>query len=230
VRPDNLILTSLPPQTRNVLVPHLRQVELKHGDVLFKAGGIVEQVYFPHSGIISLVVELEEDDMLETAMIGRDGVLGVYSALDGKVSLNKAVIQGEGVAFFVSADTVRDLALKDDVFRSRLIRHEQILFASAQQSVACNASHVVEAKLCRWILRMRDLVGDDLELTQDFLGRMLGLRRSSVSLVAAKLQSAGLIRYTRGHIRVLDAEGLKEASCECYETIRGHYREMLTRR
>jgi CRP-like cAMP-binding protein len=195
-----------------------------------KRVGLSSKFTSPIAASSRLVVELEEDDMLETAMIGRDGVLGVYSALDGKVSLNKAVIQGEGVAFFVSADTVRDLALKDDVFRSRLIRHEQILFASAQQSVACNASHVVEAKLCRWILRMRDLVGDDLELTQDFLGRMLGLRRSSVSLVAAKLQSAGLIRYTRGHIRVLDAEGLKEASCECYETIRGHYREMLTRR
>ena len=224
---QNHILASLPSQTLQVLEPHLDQVELKHGTVLFEARGIVEQVYFPLSGVISLVVELKEGDLLETAMVGRDGVLGVCSALDGKVSLNKAVIQGAGTASVVSADIVRDLALRDKGFRSRLIRHEQVLFASAQQSAACNASHLVEARLCQWILRMRDLIGDDIQLTQDFLGHMLGVRRSSVSLVAATLQSAGLIRYTRGHIRILDAEGLKEASCECYETIKGHYTEML---
>ena len=195
---QNRILASLPLGSQEALKPHLKTVELKHATVLFEAGATVDHVYFPHSGVISLVVELEEGDMLETAMVGRDGVLGVTSALDGKISLNKAIVQADGGAFIASADRVGELALKDHAFRSRLIRHEQVLFAAAQQSAACNASHLVEARLCRWLLRMRDLVGDDLNLTQEFLGQMIGVRRSSVSLVAGTLQAAGLIKYNAG--------------------------------
>jgi CRP-like cAMP-binding protein len=224
---QNRILASLPQRTQDALKPYLKLVELKHGSVLFESGATVDDVYFPHSGVISLVVELAEGEMLETAMVGRDGVLGVSSALDGKVSLNKAIIQSPGMASIGDADRVRDVALKDDAFRSRLIRHEQVLFAAVQQSAACNASHTVEARLCRWLLRLRDLVGDDLQLTQEFLAQMIGARRSSVSLVAATLQAAGLIRYSRGNIRLLNVEGLKEASCECYDAVRGHYERML---
>jgi CRP-like cAMP-binding protein len=224
---QNRILASLPESTQSALGPHLKNMDLKFGSVLFESGGAVEHVYFPHSGVISLVVELEEGDMLETAMVGRDGVLGVSSALDGKVSLNKAIIQSAGTASVANADAVRDIALKDDVFRSRLLRHEQVLFAQCQQSAACNAAHTVEARLCRWLLRLRDLVGDDLQLTQEFLGQMLGVRRSSVSLVASTLQSAGLIRYSRGNIRLLDVEGLQEASCECHRAVAAHYERML---
>ena len=224
---QNRILSSLPLGTQEALKPHLKTVELKHGTVLFEPSSTVDHVYFPHSGVISLVVELEEGDMLETAMVGRDGVLGVTSALDGKFSLNKAIVQAAGGAFIASADSVGELALKDQAFRSRLIRHEQVLFASAQQSAACNASHLVEARLCRWLLRMRDLAGDDLHLTQEFLGQMIGVRRSIVSLVAGTLQAAGLIKYNRGHIRILDVAGLKEASCECYEATKAYYDKML---
>jgi hypothetical protein len=134
------------------------------------------------------------------AIIGRDGPFGCASALDGKVSLNKAIVQMSGTTSVIPADRVLELARSDDAFRSRLIRHEQVVFACAQQSAACNASHQVEARLCRWLLRMRDLIGDDLPLTQEFLGQMLGVRRTSVSSVAGSLQAAGLIRYRRGHI------------------------------
>lgn len=222
----NRILASLLPATFEAVKPHLSIVDLKQGAVLAETRGLVERVYFPHSGIISLVVELKEGDMLETAMVGKDGVLGGASALDGKVSLNKAIVQAPGVASVMKVDKLRDIALARDDFRSRLIRHEQVLFASAQQAAACNASHLVEARLCRWLLRMRDLLGDDLSLTQEFLGQMIGVRRSSVSLVAGTLQSAGLIIYRRGHIRILNVEGVNEAACECYETVKGHY-EML---
>jgi CRP-like cAMP-binding protein len=223
MRHPNSILASLSPASLEKIKPHLRQTDLKLSSVVFETRGIIEDVYFPHSGIISLVVELKEGDMLETAMVGKDGVLGASSALDGKVSLNKAIVQGEGVASAIKADKVAQFAKADDHFHSLLIRHEQVLFASAQQSAACNASHLVEARLCRWLLRMRDLLNDDLHLTQEFLGQMLGVRRSSVSLVAGTLQSAGLIKYRRGHIQILDVAGLKEASCECYEVVKGHY-------
>ena len=225
---QNSILAALSPATLEKIKPHLRLTDLKQGSVVFETRGIIENVYFPHSGIISLVVELKEGDMLETAMVGNDGVLGASSALDGKMSLNKAIVQAVGVASAMKADKVRELAKTDDHFHSLLIRHEQVLFASAQQSAACNASHLVEARLCRWLLRMRDLLGDDLSLTQEFLGQMIGVRRSSVSLVAGTLQSAGLIKYRRGHIQMLDVEGLKDASCECYEAVKGHY-ELLRR-
>ncbi len=222
----NRLLANLSPATFEAARPHLSIVELKQGAVLAETRSLVERAYFPHTGIISLVVELKDGDMLETAMVGKDGVLGGAAALDGKVSLNKAIVQAPGVASIMKVERLRDIALANDDFRSRLIRHEQVLFASAQQSAACNASHLVEARLCRWLLRMRDLHGDDLPLTQEFLGQMIGVRRSSVSLVAGTLQAAGLITYRRGHIRILNVDSVKEAACECYETVRGHY-EML---
>lgn len=224
----NRILASLPPASLAAIKPHLSVVELKHTAVLVQALGSVEHVYFPHSGVISLVVEMQEGEMIETAMVGNDGAQGAASALDGKVSLHKAIIQVPGVASVMTADKARQIALTDDALRSLLIRHEQVLFASAQQSAGCNASHLVEARMCRWLLRMRDLAGDELPLTQEFLAQMLGVRRSSVSLVAATLQAAGLIKYRRGNVRILDVDGLREASCECYETVRGHY-ELLRR-
>jgi CRP-like cAMP-binding protein len=223
VHQQNSILAALSPTTFDNIKPHLRLVELHQGAVIFETRGIIDNIYFPHSGIVSLVVEMKEGDVLETAMVGKDGVLGASSALDGKMSLNKAIVQAVGVASVMNADKVRELAKVDDHFHSLLIRHEQVLFASAQQSAACNASHLVEARLCRWLLRMRDLLGDDLRLTQEFLGQMIGARRSSVSLVAGSLQTAGLIKYRRGYIQILDVENLKEASCECYEVVKEHY-------
>jgi CRP-like cAMP-binding protein len=112
--------------------------------------------------------------------------------------------------------------------RSLLIRHEQVLFAQAQQSAACNASHKVEARMCRWLLRIRDLTGsDDLKLTQEFLAQMLGVRRTSVTLVAGTLQKADLIKCKRGNIRLLNVEQLKEATCECYATVKANYERLL---
>jgi len=178
--------------------------------------------------VISLVVELSIGDMIETAMIGRDGVLNASSALDGKISLNKAIVQLAGAASTIEVDQLRKIAREFDAFRSLLIRHEQVQFAQAQQSAACNASHSVEARMCRWLLRMRDLAAAaDLMLTQEFLAQMLGVRRPSVSLVANTLQKAGLIKYRRGNIRLLDIAGLNDGSCECYGTVKAHYDRML---
>jgi CRP-like cAMP-binding protein len=123
---------------------------------------------------------------------------------------------------------LREVAEASVTFRTTLIRHEQVLFAQAQQSAACNASHTVEARLARWLLRCRDLTGGDtLELTQEFLGQMLGVRRTSVSLVANTLQKAGLITYSRGHIKVTNLKGLSDTSCECYATVKSHYDRLL---
>ena len=220
----NRLLASLPADAFSAISPHLNIVELKFGDVLAEAGSPIQQVYFPYSGVISLVVELDVGTMIETAMVGRDGAFNAASALDGKVSLNKGIVQSAGSAGTIEVNRLRRLANELEPFRSLLIRHEQVLFAQSQQSAACNASHSVEARMCRWLLYMRDLAGnDDLMLTQEFLAQMLGVRRPSVSLVANTLQKAGLIKYSRGRMRLLDIKGLQKGACECYGTVKAHY-------
>ena len=225
----NRLLASLPADTFSAISPHLKIVELKFGDVLAEAGSPIRQVYFPYSGVISLVVELDVGTMIETAMVGRDGVLNAASALDGKVSLNKGIVQFAGSAGTIEVNRLRRLANELEPFRSLLIRHEQVLFAQSQQSAACNASHSVEARMCRWLLYMRDLAGsDDLMLTQEFLAQMLSVRRPSVSIVANTLQKAGLIKYSRGRVRLLDVKGLQKGACECYGTVKAHYQRLLS--
>jgi CRP-like cAMP-binding protein len=189
--------------------------------MLFEAGDAIDQVYFPHKGIVSIVAELTTGEMIETAMIGSEGVVGGLSALDSKISIGSAIVQIAGAASVVDVGHVRQLAEQSIGFRATLIKHEQVLLAQSQQSAACNATHTIEARLSRWLLRCRDLVGgDDLPLTQEFIAQMLGVRRTSVSIVANTLQQAGLVRYKRGNIRVLNLEGLRECACECYGTVK----------
>ncbi len=224
----NLILASTSDEIYRALFAHLKPMELKHAEVLTEAGTSIKNVYFPHTGIISLVVELSVGEMVETAMVGRDGVVNAASALDGKVALNKAIVQLAGEGLTISAQRLSEVADRFRDFRALLIRHEQVLFAQAQQSAACNASHSVEARMCRWLLRLRDLAAsDNLLITQEFLAQMLGVRRTSVSLVASTLQKAGLIQYKRGHVSILDVNGLREATCECYDVVNAHYDRLL---
>jgi CRP-like cAMP-binding protein len=137
-------------------------------------------------------------------------------------------VQVPGEATIISPDLLRGIANEFEPFRSILIRHEQVLLAQAQQSAGCNAGHTVEARMCRWLLRIRDLTqSNEIDLTQEFLGQMLGVRRTSVSLVANTLQKAGLIKYRRGHITILDVEQLLASACECYESVKARYDMLL---
>jgi CRP-like cAMP-binding protein len=225
---ENRLLATLSPEVSQAIQPHLKLREFQQGVVLSECGTPVTEVYFPYSGIVSLVVELREGEMVEAAMVGRDGVVNAASALDGKVTLNKAIVQISAFLAVIPESILAEVADQHRGFRSLLIRHEQVLLAQSQQSGACNASHMVENRLCRWLLRTRDLAqSDDLNITQEFLGQMLGVQRTSISIVAGALQKAGLIRYRRGHIKILDVEGLQEGACECYETVNGHYEQML---
>src|SRR4051812_21202574 len=187
----NRLLDSLPQNIFAALQPHLKPVPLPFGAVIAETGKTVEKVYFPHAGVVSLVVDMVVGDMIETAMVGRDGVVNGTSALDGQVAMHRGIVQVAGEAHVLASDVLRNLADDFKPLRSMLIRHEQVLFAQAQQSAGCNASHSVEARMCRWLLRIRDLTGSDsMHLTQEFLGQMLGVRRSSVSVVAGTLQKA----------------------------------------
>jgi CRP-like cAMP-binding protein len=225
---DNLLLASLSPGDLAALQPHLKLVNFDQEQVLFEAGDTIDATYFPTSAVISIVVTLSSGQVVEAAMVGRDGVVGASAALDGKIALSRAIVQLSGEAMVCSLAGLRGAAMQSQSLLSLLIRHEQTLYAQAQQSAACMAAHHVDARLCRWLLRSRDLSqSDTLLFTQEFLAEMLGVNRTSVTVVAHTLQQAGIITYTRGKIRITNLEGLRDAACECYETVKSQYQGLL---
>jgi CRP-like cAMP-binding protein len=225
---SNLLLASLSESDRALLAPYLKTVSLQQQHILFEAGQGIDLVYFPVDAIVSLVVGLSSGEMVEAAMVGRDGMLGAGAALNGRISLSRAIVQLGGSALACEAGVLKTVALQNPGILSALIRNEQTVYAQAQQSAACMAAHDIAARLSRWLLRARDLADTDtLHFTQEFLAEMLGVRRSSVSVVAHRLQQAGMIRYSRGRIQIVDLEGLRETACECYGTVRSHYQALL---
>jgi CRP-like cAMP-binding protein len=209
------------------LEPHLRLVELEHGRILADSRERIHEVYFPHGGILSSVVELKTGWAIETGMIGNDGVFGGAQAIDNRMSLNKVMVQVPGWATVVAADVVRDVADSSPDFRGLLVKYEQFFLAQAQQTSACNALHSVQERMCKWLVRMYDLAGTDLPLTQEFLAQMMGVQRTSVTGVAIQMQTEGLISYRRGNVRILDIDLIQRRGCECPETVRQHYGEMF---
>ena len=224
----NHLLAGLSASDFELISPHLRPFQLKHKASLVRTGEPLRYVYFPDSGVISMVVRLLTGTTIEAGMVGCDSVFGAVSALDGAIAINDAIVQLPGTAMVLSVAQLRRAANESLTFRTVLIRHEQALLGQALQSAACNASHTVEARLSRWLLRAHDLSGNtDLPLTQEFLSQMLAVERSSVSLVASTLQHAGLLRYSRGLISLIDVSGLKETACECYATTKAAYDALL---
>jgi CRP-like cAMP-binding protein len=225
---SNLLIDSLPAADRELLQPNLKPADLQQGTVLFDIGDTIDSVFFPVSSVVSLVVTLSTGEMIEAAMVGRDGVVGASAALDGKISLSRGIAQIGGSGLSCDPEVLKSLALRIPSLLSLLIRHEQTVYAQAQQSAACNVTHTVEARLARWLLRARDLSGGDtLPFTQEFLAEMLGVRRTSVSVTAHTLQQAGMIKYRRGTIQITNLEGLRETACECYETVANNYKLLL---
>jgi CRP-like cAMP-binding protein len=224
----NLLLASLSTADAAAIRPNLKPVQFEHQRVLYEAGDPVRQVYFPTTAIVSLVVGLSTGETVEAAMVGRDGAVGAAAALDGNISVNRAVVQIAGDGLVCEADVLKGAALQSHTLLSTLLRHEQMVLVQAQQSAACMATHDVEARLCRWLLRARDLTGGDtLPFTQEFLAEMLGVRRTSVSSVAHTLQRAGMIKYARGKIQIVDADAVSEGACECYATVKSQYEALL---
>jgi CRP-like cAMP-binding protein len=206
---------------------HLRVIDLPHGKVIAESRQRVPQVYFPHAGILSCVVELESGWSIETGMIGGDGVFGAALALDSKVSLHKVMVQVPGSATVVDAEHIKAVAQSSPDFLALLLKYEQFVLGQVQQTTACNALHTVEQRMCKWLVRMHDLVGNELPLTQEFLAQMMGVRRTSVTGVAAQLQKEGLIAYRRGKITILSMDLVQKRSCECAETVRDLYIEVF---
>lgn len=228
-RPPNRLLQALPAAEFDALNPHLKTIEMVRETVLAEAGSTPAQIYLPHSGAISMTVSLSEGQKVEVAMIGKDGLVGASAALGADIWPSDAVVLFPGTASVLDVAELRAAADRNVTVRNLLARHELALCVQAQQSVACNASHSVEARLSRWLLRARDLNGDEaLPLTQEFLARMIGVQRNAISIVAHALRKAGTIRYSRGQIAIANVEALRRTSCECYHAVKAAHDRLLS--
>jgi CRP-like cAMP-binding protein len=220
-RTQNGLLASLDEDDFESLRPHLRTVALTQSEQLVKIGDTINHVFLPHSGVISLVVELDQGERVEVAMIGRDSVLNLSGVLAGPTAVTNAVVMLSGVASTLDVNQLRTEAARRPALRTLLAKHGMALFVQAQQTAGCNASHLVEKRLARWLLRVRDLTrSDTFTLTQELIAQMIGARRNSVSIVANTLQRLNYIRYCRGHIEITDLDGLNRTACECYVAVK----------
>ncbi|MFL6839478.1 MAG: Crp/Fnr family transcriptional regulator, partial [Bradyrhizobium sp.] len=210
-RPSNGFLSALSADDYELIRAQLRTVDLPHDVVLVETGETLKRAYFPHRGVISLVVKLAKGEHVQVAMIGRDSLLGTLSMVGDGCALNTAIVLLPGVASVMDLDRLRAAAEQSTTLRSLLARHGLAVYAQVQQTAGCNAAHPVEARLSRCLLQTHDLSGDHrLLLTQEAMAQIIGARRNSVSLVANTLQHANFIQYSRGHIQVLNLDGLRQ--------------------
>ena len=224
----NRILDLLPEDICNAFLSNSERVSLKQGRRLISPGETISDIYFPISSMISLVTITEDGSEVESGMVGREGMLGVPILLGLEETPMQSVVQIPGEAIRVSARGAREAYDCGGPFQKLLYRYMHAVMVSASQSAACNALHPAGARLCRWLLRAGDAVGsDELPLTQEFLASMIAVRRSGVSEVACRHQEEGLIRYSRGRIRLLDRGGLEGAACECYRAVRSEFEKLF---
>jgi CRP-like cAMP-binding protein len=227
-RPPNQLLQALPTAEFEALRPRLKTFTMVRDTVLVAAGAALTHVYLPHSGAISVVVRMSAGHAVEVAMIGRDSAVGAIEALGDAISLTDVVVLFPGIASLIEIADVRTAAARSAAFRSLLARHGLALIAQAQQSPACNASHSVEARVARWLLRARDLWdGETLPMTQELLARMIGVQRNAISIVAHALQEVGVISYSRGRIEILDTGALQATACECHHAVTAKLTRLL---
>jgi len=226
--PQNRLLAALGAQDLELVASKLAPVILEKGALLYDPGDMVDAIYFPDDCVISLMTLMESGAAIESAAIGREGALGLMAAVSPRQSVVRAIVQVPGRARRITAAHLHRAWEQSAQIRDLIDRHSEALFAHATQSVACNALHSVEARFCRWLLSCHDRIDSStVALTQEFLADMLGVQRTTVTVVARALQAAGLIRYRRGMVDILDRAGLEAISCECYRAVRRNYQRLL---
>ena len=215
---SNKLLAALPRETFELLRPHLTTIGLAQGTILFEVGNEIDQIYFPLSGMISLVAVMKDGKAIETATVGREGVVGAMAGLGLHRTRVRALAQLPIFASQISASHLRKAAIASKAVADLCVRYNEVLLEQARITAACNALHPIEARFCRWLLQSYDRAeSDTVQLTQEFLSEMLGVRRTSVTEVAIKIQAVGA---TRGVIKIHKLDALKAMACECYETLR----------
>jgi CRP-like cAMP-binding protein len=224
----NQLFGALETSIRERIAPHLMPVKLKLGAVVCEAGGLLKHAYFPQGSVLSLLTVLENGSAIETANIGREGAFGLFAAMYSRVSFNRCIVQLEGHMARCPIELLQTEFKNSEQVRNLFVSYSETLLSQVQQTVACNAMHTTEERMCRWLLMMHDRAeGEILTYTHEFLAHILGANRKSVTLAAQSMQNAGLISYRRGTIQVLDRPGLEEASCECYAIVRERFDAFL---
>jgi CRP-like cAMP-binding protein len=209
---------------RRKLIP----VELRFGDILHHAGVDQKHVYFPTTGVVSILYMMTNGSSAEIGLIGNDGLVGIPVALGAERSTTRAMVQVAGHGLRATATDVQKLISVDPTFRALLHRYVQVMLTQATQTAVCNRYHTTLQQLCRWILHSIDLSGsDEIIMTQQLMAEMLGVRREGVSVVAAQLRADGLIEYVRGKMRILDRKGVEQRACECYGAVVSEMRRLL---
>ena len=225
---QNRLLAALDAEDLELLVSRMTTVTLEKGALLYDPGDLIDTIYFPDDCVISLMTLMESGAAIESATIGREGALGLMAAVSPRQSLSRAIVQVGGRARRITAPHLHRAWEQSGQIRDLIDRHNEALFAHAIHSVACNALHSVEARFCRWLLSCDDRIDSStISLTQEFLADMLGVQRTTVTVVARALQAAGLIRYRRGVVDIVDRAGLEAIACECYRAVRRNYQRLL---
>ena len=226
--PSNVLIALLPAEEREKLLPNLEALNVPLRHEVFRADGPIEHVYFPQSCVISVHTRMQDGVAVEIVTVGREGMVGLPIFLGGERTPATAFCQIAGRALRIGADAFRTAVASSPVLNTLLLRYTQALLTHVSQSAACNRVHPVEERCARWLLSTHDNVdGETFELTQEFLAEMLGVRRPRVSIAAGILQRAGLIRYSRGRVQIVDRAGLQTVACECYGVVAREYARLF---
>jgi CRP-like cAMP-binding protein len=218
---QNHLLAALPATDFNRLQPHLKLVSLPLGEALYESGIVLRHVYFPTNSIVSLLYVMADGASAEIAVVGNEGVIGVSLFMGGETTPSRAVVQSAGHAYQLTGQALKEEFTLAGAMQHLLLRYTQALLTQMAQTAVCNRHHSLDQQLCRWLLLSLDrLASNELVMTQELIANMLGVRREGVTEAAGKLQHAGLIHYSRGHITVVDRAGLEARTCECYAVVR----------
>ena len=225
---QNRLLAALPPGEFQRWAPMLELVDMPLGQVLYESGLTLSHMYFPLDSIVSLLYVMENGASAEIAVVGNEGLVGVSLFMGGETTPSRAVVQSGGRGFRLEAQAMKSEFNRAGPVLHLLLRYTQALITQMAQTAVCNRHHTLDQQLCRWLLLSLDrLQGSELVMTQELIANMLGVRREGVTESALKLQSSGLIRYSRGRIKVLDRDGLEERTCECYAVVKKEYDRLL---
>jgi len=225
---ENHLLAALAPEERERIVPHLQLVDMPLGKVLYESGDTLRYVYFPTDCIVSLLYVLIDGASAELSVVGNEGLIGIALFMGGETTPNRAIVQSTGHAFRLGGQRLKEEFHRNGPLQGLLLRYTQALITQMAQTAVCNRHHSVDQQLCRWILLSLDrLPSNELTMTQELIADMLGVRREGVTEAAGKLQKLGIIRYSRGHITVLDRPRLEQLSCECYAVVKSETDRLL---
>jgi len=227
-RSANHLLAALPDAEWQRWLPQLESVDMPLGQVLYESGNTLSHVYFPATSIVSLLYVMENGASAEIAVVGNEGIVGISLFMGGGSTPSRAIVQSAGRGLRLAARMMKDEFDRNGPVLHLLLRYTQALITQMAQTAVCNRHHSLDQQLCRWLLLSLDrLQGSELRMTQELIANMLGVRREGVTEAALRLQQAGLIRYTRGHILVLDHAGLAKRTCECYAVVKKEYDRLL---